>query len=91
MNALFKNPQSATTFRADWAYADWLAHELAVVNSLAPACWSEHRKQEAAITNVRAHAPLDLIRAHFAAKKAARDAEYGKAPFRLTLYGLEKL
>jgi len=31
------------------------------------------------------------IRAERAAKKAARDAEFGAAPFRLTPYGLEKI
>jgi len=37
------------------------------------------------------HCPFAVRRRHFEALKAARDAEFGKAPFKLTFHGLEKV
>lgn len=37
------------------------------------------------------HCPFAVRRRHFEALKAARDAEFGKAPFKLSFHGLEKV
>jgi hypothetical protein len=90
MNAPFKAPQSAATFRADWTYADWMALGMQEADRDIPhghAC----RKADYAVSYVRTFAPVPLIRAHDAVRKAERDAEYGAAPFKLTTFGLEKL
>lgn len=79
---------------ADRDYADWYEIGEAWVRA-----WcAENKCRPVSDYEIRGHVlgwmqincPAKLIAEHRAAVKAVRDAEYGAAPFRLGMYGVER-
>jgi hypothetical protein len=75
---------------ADRDYADWYEAGEAWVRANSPAR-NDYGIRQLVLGWMQIHCPAKLIAEHRAAVKAVRDAEYGAAPFKVTLFGLERV